>query len=154
MYTALRDDTEYANAAQAWQNFVTLRADQCKTIRAYIGIFRDVLIDLDTAGVSFKWVKPKSTTTTDDSGVGELIVIHFVEGLNAVFQNWLRLATTIFVVIAHGRSTRSSRPSEIPYVTRTASQSRPFSRSPNRRNSAALYSDRLRVHMIHPGYIS
>jgi hypothetical protein len=35
MYTALRelnDNTEYANTAQAWQNFVTLRADQCKTI--------------------------------------------------------------------------------------------------------------------------
>jgi hypothetical protein len=92
MYTALRelnDNTEYANAAQAWQNFVMLRADQCKTIRAYIGKFREALIDLNTAGISFKWVKPKSTTTIDDNGVNELIVIHFLQGLDAVLPEWV-----------------------------------------------------------------
>jgi hypothetical protein len=92
MYTAFRelnDNTEYANAAQAWQNFVTLRADQCKTIRAYIGKFQEALIDLNTAGISFKWVMPKSTTTTDNNGVGELIVIHFLQGLDAVLPEWV-----------------------------------------------------------------
>jgi hypothetical protein len=121
MYTALRelnDNTEYANAAKAWQNFVTLRADQCKTIRAYIGNFREAVIDLNTAGISFKWVKPKAPAASNEAGVSELIFIHSLRASTPSLQNGLKPATTIFVAIAHGRS---SRPSRIAYVTRTAS---------------------------------
>jgi hypothetical protein len=92
MYTVLRElnnNTEYANASEAWHSFVTLRADQCKSIRAYIGKFREALIDLNTAGISFKWVKPKALITSNENGIDELIVIHFLQGLDAVLPEWV-----------------------------------------------------------------
>ncbi|KAF1347421.1 hypothetical protein EJ07DRAFT_142416 [Lizonia empirigonia] len=91
MYNVLKDlngNTIHANGAIAWHDFVTLRADNCKTIRAYVGKFREALIDLNSQGISFKWTNPDSQTSTMNA-VDELIVIHFLQGLEAVMPDWV-----------------------------------------------------------------
>jgi len=59
-----------------------------KTIRAYIGKFRKVLIDLNFQGVSFKWTNPDIQTPTTNV-VDELVVIHVLQGLEAVMPDWV-----------------------------------------------------------------
>jgi hypothetical protein len=91
MYDVLKDlngNTVHANGAIAWHDFVTLQADNCKTIRAYVGKFREALIDLNSQGISFQWRNPDSQTPNRNA-VDELIVIHFLQGLEAVMPDWV-----------------------------------------------------------------
>jgi hypothetical protein len=84
----LNGNTIHANGAIAWHDFVTLWADNCKTIWAYIGNFHEALIDLNSQGISFRWRNPDSQTSTTNA-VDELIVIHFLQGLETVMPDWV-----------------------------------------------------------------
>jgi hypothetical protein len=68
--------------------FVTLQADNCRTIRAYVGKFCKALINLNSQGMSFRWRNPDSQTSTMNA-VDKLIVIHFLQGLETVMPDWV-----------------------------------------------------------------
>jgi hypothetical protein len=55
MYLVLKElnnSSDHANAAEAWQNFIDLRADTCKTVRDYIGRFRETVNEITQQGIS------------------------------------------------------------------------------------------------------
>jgi hypothetical protein len=87
----LNNSSDHANAAEAWQNFIDLRADTCKTVRDYIGRFRETVNEITQQGISIDWKKkqPALTKTTESTGVEELMVIHLLHGLAKVLPQWV-----------------------------------------------------------------
>jgi hypothetical protein len=91
MYLVLKElnnSSDYANPATAWQNFIDLRADTCKTVRDYIGRFRETVNDITQQGITIDW-KKKSIIKTTETGVEELMVIHLLHGLSKVLPQWV-----------------------------------------------------------------
>lgn len=93
MYRVLKElnnTSDHASAAAAWHAFIDLRADTCKSVRDYIGKFREAITDLATQGIVKGWKKPSiMATTTAEAGLDELIVIHLLYGLSKVLQAWI-----------------------------------------------------------------
>lgn len=92
MYVTLKDlnnDGDFASAAKAWKAFIDLRAEDCPTVRNYIGKFREALNDLTTQGITIGWAKPSATGATADGGVAVLTIIHFLHGLDRVLPQWV-----------------------------------------------------------------
>jgi hypothetical protein len=61
MYKVLKElnnSTDYANAAAAWTAFIDLRADNCKSVREYIGKLCENINDLAVQGIHIAWKKP------------------------------------------------------------------------------------------------
>ncbi|KAF1939696.1 hypothetical protein EJ02DRAFT_351691, partial [Clathrospora elynae] len=92
MYLVLKElnnSSDFANAQEAWAAFIDLRADQCRSVRNYIGKFREAVTDLVTQGLSFGWKKPSTDGATPEGGVDELMVIHFLYGLSKALPDWV-----------------------------------------------------------------
>jgi hypothetical protein len=92
MYHVLKDlnnTSDFANAASAWHTFTNLRADTCKSVRDYIGKFREALTELTAQGIVIGWRKPSSASTSAEAGVDELMTIHLLQGLAHVLPAWV-----------------------------------------------------------------
>ncbi|KAF1934673.1 hypothetical protein EJ02DRAFT_318242, partial [Clathrospora elynae] len=61
----LNHSSDHANAAIAWASFVDLRADNCTSIRQYLGKFREAIADVTVAGINISWKKPGQSWTID-----------------------------------------------------------------------------------------
>jgi hypothetical protein len=67
MYTALKElnnSGDYYNAASAWAAFVNLRAENCKTVREFLGKFREAVNEIAQQGITIAWKKLSITLTT------------------------------------------------------------------------------------------
>jgi hypothetical protein len=94
MYMTLKElnnSSDHANAQLAWIAFVDLRADSCRSVREYIGKFRETINDLATQGISLRWHKPSQLTDAGaaTNSLEELMVIHMLHGLSKVIPQWV-----------------------------------------------------------------
>jgi hypothetical protein len=94
MHTVLNElnhSSDHANAGSAWASFVDLRADNCTSIRQYLGKFREAIADVTVAGINISWKKPSQVKDagTAINSVEELMVIHMLHGLAKVIPQWV-----------------------------------------------------------------
>ncbi|KAF2174769.1 hypothetical protein K469DRAFT_463474, partial [Zopfia rhizophila CBS 207.26] len=81
----------HGNLRNVWAAFVDLRADNQKSIRGYMGAFRNALIDVTNQGIilSYKKTMEDGTTKIDKDTLEELLVAHFLLGLRRVLPDWV-----------------------------------------------------------------
>ena len=89
MYITLKElnnSSDHANAQLAWIAFIDLSADSCRSVREYIGKFRETINDLATQGISLQWHKPSQLTDAGavTNSLEELMVIHMLPWLWAI----------------------------------------------------------------------
>jgi hypothetical protein len=56
MYSALKElntSSDYSNIAKAWAAFLDLRAENCKTVREFLGKFWETVNEIAQQGVAF-----------------------------------------------------------------------------------------------------
>jgi hypothetical protein len=151
MYVTLKDlnnDGDFASAAVAWKAFIDLRAENCPTIRNYIGKFREALNDLTTQGITIGWAKPSVTGATADGGVAELTIIHFLHGLDRVLPQWVEarnndlrqnhtwtIDTLIALLEDHIRHTTEDPVKSFITISKQAEETRVLSRRNGRGNN-------------------
>lgn len=92
MYLILKDlnsMSDHSNAARAWSTFLDLRAENCRTVREYIGKFREAINDLIVQGIAIDWVKPNQLLASHNSHIDELMCITMLHGLSKVLPLWV-----------------------------------------------------------------
>jgi hypothetical protein len=87
MYTTLKElnnSSDYANAQLAWVAFIDLRSHSCRSVRDYIGKFRETINDLAIQGLSLRWHKSSQLTDAGatTNSLEELLVIRMLHSLS------------------------------------------------------------------------